>query len=54
MADAGDAGSQKGLELAEELFGEVRRHLPRHLSSAFFGRYDDMAALVKRLKAKQN
>ncbi len=52
MADAGDAGSEKGLELAEELLGEVRSICQGTYLVPSFGRYDDMAALIKRLKSK--
>jgi homocysteine S-methyltransferase len=52
MADAGDAGSQKGLELAEELLAEVRSICQGTYLVPSFGRYDDMAALIKRLKTK--
>ncbi|CAN5241315.1 bifunctional homocysteine S-methyltransferase/methylenetetrahydrofolate reductase [soil metagenome] len=54
MAEAGDTGSQKGLELAEELLEELRHICQGTYLVPSFGRYDDMAALVKRLKAKQH
>jgi len=53
MAEAGDQGSQKGLELAEELLTQLRHLCQGTYLVPSFGRYDDMAALVTRLKSKQ-
>ncbi len=52
MAEAGEQGSQKGLELAEELLGQLRHICQGTYLVPSFGRYDDMAALVTRLKSK--
>jgi len=54
MEEAGESGSQKGLELAEELLAEVRQFCQGTYLVPSFGRYDDMAALVKRLKSKND
>jgi methionine synthase I (cobalamin-dependent)/5,10-methylenetetrahydrofolate reductase len=51
MAEAGEGGSQKGLELAEQLLGELRHLCQGTYLVPSFGRYDDMAALVKRLRS---
>lgn len=52
MEKAGDEGSAVGLELAEKLLDEVRPLCQGTYLVPSFGRYDDMADLVKRLKAK--
>lgn len=52
MEKAGELGSTVGLELAEELLEEVRPYVHGTYLVPSFGRYDDMASLVKILKAK--
>jgi len=52
MAEAGEQGSQMGLELAEQLLEQVRHICQGTYLVPSFGRYDDMAALVTRLKSK--
>lgn len=52
MAKAGDEGAKVGLELAEKLLEEMRDKIEGTYLVPSFGRYDDMAALIKRLKSK--
>jgi homocysteine S-methyltransferase len=52
MAVAGEAGAKCGLELAEELLGELADICQGTYLVPSFGRYDDMASLVGRLKAQ--
>ncbi|HEY9679742.1 MAG TPA: bifunctional homocysteine S-methyltransferase/methylenetetrahydrofolate reductase [Drouetiella sp.] len=52
MEKAGDDGSQVGLELAEELLEELRPLCQGAYLVPSFGRYEEMATLVRRLKAK--
>lgn len=52
MAKAGDEGAKVGLELAEKLLEELRDKIEGTYLVPSFGRYDDMAALIKRLKSK--
>lgn len=52
MAEAGEEGAKQGLELAEELLEQLRSIIDGTYLVPSFGRYDDMAALVKRLKQK--
>ena len=52
MRDAGEEGAQRGLNLAEELLGELAEFCQGTYLVPSFGRYDDMAALVGRLKAR--
>lgn len=50
MAKAGDDGARVGLEQAEALLAEVTDLIEGTYLVPSFGRYDDMAALVTRLK----
>jgi len=52
MREAGESGAKCGLALAEELLGELADLCEGTYLVPSFGRYDDMAALVGRLKAK--
>jgi 5,10-methylenetetrahydrofolate reductase len=52
MRQAGEAGAKCGLELAEELLGELSDICQGTYLVPSFGRYDDMASLVGRLKAQ--
>ena len=52
MAKAGEEGAKVGLELAEKLLEEMRDLIEGTYLVPSFGRYEDMAALVSRLKAK--
>lgn len=52
MEKAGDEGSAVGLELAEKLLDDVKSICQGTYLVPSFGRYDDMCALVERLKAK--
>lgn len=52
MAKAGEDGARIGLELAEKLLEELRDTIEGTYLVPSFGRYDDMAALVTRLKSK--
>jgi methionine synthase / methylenetetrahydrofolate reductase(NADPH) len=52
MEKAGDEGSMVGLELAEELLEEVKSMCQGTYLVPSFGRYEEMATLVRRLKAK--
>jgi homocysteine S-methyltransferase len=52
MEQAGDQGAQVGLELAEELLAEVRDVCQGTYLVPSFGRYEEMATLVRRLKEK--
>ncbi len=52
MREAGEAGAKCGLRLAEELLGELSHLCQGTYLVPSFGRYDDMAALVGRLKAQ--
>lgn len=51
MEKAGDDGARVGLELALELLESVRKIAAGIYIVPSFGRYDDMCALVSRLKA---
>jgi homocysteine S-methyltransferase len=52
MADAGEDGAKVGLELAEKLIDEVKTIAKGIYLVPSFGRYDDMALLVKNIKGK--
>ncbi|CAN5258737.1 bifunctional homocysteine S-methyltransferase/methylenetetrahydrofolate reductase [soil metagenome] len=52
MEKAGEEGSQVGLELAEVLLDEVKSLCQGTYLVPSFGRYEEMATLVRRLKAK--
>jgi len=52
MAKAGEEGAKVGLQLAEELLEELRPIIQGTYLVPSFGRYEDMAALVTRLKSK--
>lgn len=52
MEKAGDEGARVGLELAEELLEKVSSICQGTYLVPSFGRYDDMATLVSRLKGK--
>ncbi|MBS1993533.1 MAG: bifunctional homocysteine S-methyltransferase/methylenetetrahydrofolate reductase [Cyanobacteria bacterium SZAS LIN-3] len=52
MREAGEAGAKCGLTLAEELLAELADLCQGTYLVPSFGRYEDMAALVSRLKAK--
>ncbi|MBI5172704.1 MAG: bifunctional homocysteine S-methyltransferase/methylenetetrahydrofolate reductase [Candidatus Melainabacteria bacterium] len=52
MAKAGEDGARIGLELSEKLLEELRDTIEGTYLVPSFGRYDDMAALVTRLKSK--
>jgi len=52
MEKAGDQGAQVGLELAEELLAEIRPICQGTYLVPSFGRYEEMATLVRRLKEK--
>jgi homocysteine S-methyltransferase len=54
MEKAGDEGATVGLRLAEELLDQVRNICQGTYLVPSFGRYDDMATLVSRLKSKFN
>jgi methionine synthase / methylenetetrahydrofolate reductase(NADPH) len=51
MRDAGEEGAKCGLALSEKLLGELSDICQGTYLVPSFGRYDDMAALVGRLKA---
>jgi methionine synthase I (cobalamin-dependent)/5,10-methylenetetrahydrofolate reductase len=52
MSKAGDEGAQVGLKLAEELLDQLGTSCQGTYLVPSFGRYDDMATLVKRIKDK--
>lgn len=52
MMEAGEDGAKVGLELAEKLIDEVRTIAKGIYLVPSFGRYDDMAVLVKNIKTK--
>jgi homocysteine S-methyltransferase len=52
MEKAGDEGAAVGLKLAEELLDEVSAHCQGTYLVPSFGRYDDAAIFVKRIKDK--
>jgi 5,10-methylenetetrahydrofolate reductase len=52
MSKAGEEGAKVGLQLAEELLEELRPIIQGTYLVPSFGRYEDMAALVTRLKSK--
>lgn len=52
MEKAGEEGAQVGLELAEKLLDEVKPMCQGTYLVPSFGRYEEMATLVRRLKAK--
>ena len=52
MREAGEGGAKCGLELAEELLGELSTLCQGTYLVPSFGRYDDMASLVGRLKSQ--
>jgi len=52
MEKAGDEGAVVGLRMAEELLDQARNFCQGTYLVPSFGRYDDMATLVKRLKSK--
>lgn len=52
MARAGEEGAKQGLLLAESLLEELRHICQGTYLVPSFGRYDDMAALTAKLKAK--
>jgi homocysteine S-methyltransferase len=54
MEKAGDQGAQVGLELAEKLLAECRSICQGTYLVPSFGRYEEMATLVRRLKQKSN
>ncbi len=52
MREAGEGGAKCGLELAEQLLSELSDICQGTYLVPSFGRYDDMAALVGRLKSQ--
>jgi len=53
MEKSGEAGAKVGLALAEELLEEVRPYCQGTYLVPSFGRYDDMCALVRKLKTRK-
>ncbi len=53
MADAGDAGAAVGLRLAAELLDAVRSEVAGTYLMPSFGRYEQCADLVRRLRASE-
>jgi homocysteine S-methyltransferase len=51
MEKAGDQGAQVGIQLAEELLEELRPLIAGVYIVPSFGRYDDVCAMVKKLKS---
>jgi homocysteine S-methyltransferase len=53
MNAAGDRGAEVGLELSLELLGEVDRLVQGTYVMPSFGRYEQAAELVRRIRARQ-
>jgi homocysteine S-methyltransferase len=52
MHAAGERGTEVGLELALELLGHMRKHVNGTYIMPSFGRYEQSAELVRRVRAE--
>jgi homocysteine S-methyltransferase len=52
MQEAGERGSERGIEMADELLGAVESELAGTYIMPSFGRYEQCAGLVRRIRAR--
>jgi homocysteine S-methyltransferase len=52
MHEAADRGSERGIEMADELLAAVERELSGTYIMPSFGRYEQCAGLVRRIRAR--